>query len=212
MSYSNTWKFTGQTKESSDTIDLSFSPVDSFPTTDVVNTVQTAILSQIIPKFKEEMLKAGITVIDVQKIEPNCWVETQLYSLRQVQDKQENRWHHWLHMEATVYFTTDKPIIQSPIAPLILVALIEVIKYVILVTAIALVIYYIAKTFIESFFTTSHTITTYDPATGKTTSETITQPSWTGQIVTAVVVLGGLGLALWFILGLRKKRTARRRR
>jgi hypothetical protein len=162
-------------------------------------------LSQTIAKFKEEMLKAGITVIDVQKIEPNCWIETELYSVRQVGDRQENRWHHWLHMEAAVYFTTDKPVIESPIAPLVLAAIVKVIEYVILILGVSLTIYGIAVAFISSFFVSTHTITTYDPNTGKTTTETVTTPSWTGQIVTAVVVLGGLGLALWFILGLPKK-------
>jgi len=203
--YSGTWKFTGQTRNSSDTQDYAFDPVDPFPTADVINTAQITILSQTIDKFKEEMAKAGITIIDVQKIEPNCWIQSDCYSRRQIRDKEEARWHHWLHMEATVYFTSDKPILQSPIAPIVLAAIVEVVKFLIVTVASALVIYGIAVAFIQSYLVTSHTITTYDPTTGKTTTETITGPSWTGQIITAVVVLGGLALGLWFVLGLRKK-------
>lgn len=207
MSYQGTWEWEGKTQQSSDTQATSMTtPIDPFPFANVIDACQIAILSETTKAFQEGMAKIGITAT-INNIVPEVWIETVLYDVRWVgaeHTQEQDFWHHYLHMKATVYFTSDKPLTQSPIDPLTLAALVKVIEYLILVVAGALLIYAIAETFIKSFLVTTQTITTYDPSTGKTTIETITQPSLTGQIITVVGVLGALALGLWFFTNWKK--------
>jgi hypothetical protein len=201
--YQNRWTWDGKTEKYSDTSvtvkEYAPAPTDPFPE-GVKYTSEITILAETTQKFQEELSKIGITTT-VTRIEPHVWVETVCETCTihgQAFDSIAYTWHHWLHMGAVVFFDSDKPLLHSPIDPVTLAALIVVIKYLILVTATALVIYAIATTFIESFFVTSHTIQTYDPTTGKWTSEVIKEPSIGGTIwmIVAVIVVAVVAIVL----------------
>lgn len=196
MSYENVWAWEGRTKESSVTTGRSITwPVDPFPFDDVINTTKIAILSEITAKFQEEFANLGITTT-ITKIEPEVWIETSR-ECRQFRDYTECRWYHWLHMKANVYFMSDKPVTESPIPPLILVALTKIITHLITVTATALVIYGIAVHFINTFFVETYTVETHNLETCQWTKETWTTP----KLESAIVFAAGIGIVIAIGIG-----------
>lgn len=159
----NVWEWEGKTRKSSDTYAYSISePQDPFPEQDVIDTAKTAILSEIsrflTDEFRNQNIEATVTLI-----EPEVWIETVLYDVRQIKDHQHNWWHHWLHMKAKIHFTTDKQLAQSPLDPFTWAALATIIVKVVTVIAAAAVLYGIAKVFIESFFVETQHIQIFDP-------------------------------------------------
>jgi len=223
MTYQNKWTFNGFTQKSSDTQGLvpatsrdapnpDEDSYDTFPTQAVINTTTTALLSNIQDQLRTQLAKAGIQLINVSKIEPTVTVIVSKDRYAAPSNLYEVIWHHSLSIVANVYFETDKPLIQSPIAPALLAALVAVIEYLIVITAAALVLYAIAETFIKSFFTQTQTVQTYDPSTGKTTTETLTTPSWLGQIVTVIGVLAGLGIGGYLLIKYLGQRKSGKRR
>lgn len=195
MAYDNVWSWEGKTRKSSDTTARSLTePIDRFPFDDVIRTAKTVILSECTQKLEEEMAKIGITAT-VTKIEPEAWIETQLYDSRQYRDYTIDYWHHWLHMKAKVYFTTDKPLSESPIAPIVLAGLVTVLKYLILVIAAGAVIYGIAKVFIESFFTSYEEVLIYDEEGNLIEHHKKRTPEWSQGIW----IIAAIALVLFFI-------------
>lgn len=188
--YENLWTWEGQTKKSSVTSAVALEPHDPFPFDDAKTACEIAILSELTPRFKEEFAKLGIT-ITVTKIEPEVWIETKAECKPHGRWHRQCYWYHWLHMKANVYFTSDKPVTESPIAAVVISALTIILKHLITVIAVALVIYAIAKVFIESFFVETYTIKTYNPETGEWTEETWKKP----KLGSAIALGAGLVIA-----------------
>lgn len=221
MTYQNRWTFQGFTTKSYDTsvpgTTIGLGPLpdsfDPFPTQDVINALTTVMLSNIQQKLISELAKAGITVLTVSKIEPFAEVirSKDVNLFYGFPPSPSTIFHHVVNMSSTVYFETDKPAIASPIAPIVIAALVTIIEYLILVAAAALVIYAIAETFIKSFFTQTQTVETYDTSTGTWTKETITTPSLTGQITGVIVALAFLAVGGYFVLQYFGKGKGRRK-
>lgn len=232
--YHNRWTWEGRTEQYSDTTatvkEYAPAPTDPFPFEDVKRASEITILSETTQKFQEEMSKLSITTT-ITKIEPNAWIETTLdmATIHGVNfDSIRYTWHHWLHMKAIVYFDSDKPIVHSSsssmlisssmlvgttakvhpifLDPLTLAALVHVIEYLILVLTAAAVILIGWKIFVQSFLVTTQIVETYDPSTGKWTTETITQPSTQGTLWMIIGIIAAAIVAIMFIQTWGKKK------
>lgn len=202
--YQNRWTWEGETSEHVNS--WGSEEISYFPSSEIVPICKTAILSEVSSKLITELAKIDITAVVtlIDNIEVHIESTRTGYVAPPIGGAW--LWENSLHMTATIYFTTDKPLL-SPISfaidPVTLAALVIVIKYLILVIATALVIYGVATTFVQSFLVQTHVIETYDPTTGKWTRETIVQPSISGQLAIIVMVIAVI-VGVLFFYGSRK--------
>jgi hypothetical protein len=218
--YEYIWEWEGKTQQNYKTYAACYvehgvpttppADLDPFLTESVAQATKTTILSELSAIFTEEMAKKGISAT-ITLIEPEAWVERTIdTAIPSGYQGLITIWYsHWLHMHTKVHFNTDKPLTESPIDPSIIATLTWILSKLLIPLAIAISLIIVAVAvgeWVKSWGMTHQTITTvkYNPATGETTTitEDITQGAGSGLvggILTAVVILGGLGIGLYFL-------------
>lgn len=221
MPYDYVWEWEGRTQQSYDTWARSTTgddPADPFSADQVVDTAKISILSETTRLLESKFSELGNTAT-VTLIEPQVDVQT-IADYKRILRREGNDWvdgtfHHYLHMTAKVHFTTDKPIMASPLDPATIAGLVWIVKQLAIVVAVAIGIILVAQAisnWVQSFGVTKQTVKYYDPNTGKLIKEEdLTKGAgadytfWIGLGIVTIV-----GISAYALLSPRKE--SRRRR
>jgi hypothetical protein len=191
MSYNYDWEWTGYTN-----LNFSELAMSSMGGVDAAKvSLEAQFMSELPSQTVSEFGKQGYVVSNVTV--KSLTVDLEEFSVwNPIQGRYVYAWK--LHVSHTVNFDSDKPIMESPLAPAIIAILYKIMEFIIIALAIYFVVQAVADV-LKSMVTETHHIIYYDASGNPTQEEWITNPSPTG--ITTLILMMFLVIILFMFMG-----------